>query len=166
MTHVAPSTRVELLAELRASRDDLLSSLDGLTEDQISNHPIAGDWTIKDVIGHLSYWEQVILIFVRETFTQGKPSKLAQADPDPDINGREAAKRKSWKWQRVRAEFENTRRALTERVNNLTDAQLAFQIPDPYEGDETFVSVTQLIDEANRHSAGHLAEITEWRNRN
>lgn len=155
-----------MLAALVSSRDGLLSALDDLNEDQIANIPIAGDWTTKDVVGHLSYWEQVILIFVRETFTLGKPRKLVEADPGPDINGREAAKRKSWKWQRVLAEFQNTRGALIERVNNLSDAQLAFQIPDPYEGEETFVTVAQLIDEANIHTNEHLADITEWRMQN
>ena len=55
----------ELVAKLTANRDELLNLFSGLTEDQLTNIPVVGEWTIKDAIGHVSYWEQVIHDHVR-----------------------------------------------------------------------------------------------------
>jgi hypothetical protein len=157
------SVKAKLLRRLEENRSQLRAALDGLTEDEISNLPAVGDWTIKDTVGHISYWEQRIHDFVTQTFTEGKPHKLTEADSNQDLNEREAAKRKKWSWTRVRAEFENTRQALIQRVNDLSAANLEFQIPSPWWNEERFITVARLINGANIHCREHIEEIEKWK---
>ena len=150
--------QAELAQKLRADRDALFEVMGDLTEEQIITVPVVGEWTIKDAVGHISYWEGVILDHVRQSFTEGQPRPQPQDETDEIVNPREAAKRNSWSWARVRAEFENVRGAMIDQVNSLTEAELAFQVPNPWPGENRFYSVGQMIEE---DAIGHCHEHAE-----
>lgn len=157
-------TKTELIEKLGLNRDELLHALADLGETEINTPRVVGEWSIKDVVGHIAYWEQVIHNHVRESFAEGRPCQL-QSDPGEDaINRREADKRKTWKWPRVRAEFENARRALIERVEKLSESELSFQVPSPWWGDNRIYSVAQMIEEdAIGHCREHTQQIVAWK---
>ncbi len=153
----------ELLAKLAHNRDELLGTLADLTEEQITAIPVVGEWTIKDTMGHMAYWEQVIHNHVREAYAEGKPRPMRDDETDEIVNPREAAKRKNWSWQRVRAEFENTRRALIERVESLSESDLGFVVPNPWWNENRFYAVAQMIEEdAVGHCREHTEQIVRW----
>ena len=81
-------------------------------------------------------------------------------EKDEIVNPREASKRKNWSWQRVRAEFENTRRALIERVKSLSETELGFSVPNPWRGETGFYSVGAMIEsDAIGHAREHIEQI-------
>ena len=154
--------KTELVAKLMRNHDDLFDALKDLSEEQITKIPVVGEWTIKDVIGHVSYWEQVIHAHIRESFSEGRPRPMSNDETEDIINPREAAKRKKWSWARVRAEFENTRRALIERVESLSESDLSFQVPNPWWNQTHFYSIAQMIEEdALSHSREHIEQIVK-----
>ncbi len=156
--------KTQLLAALEENRAQLFAVLEGLTEEQLTTIPVIGEWTIKDAVGHISYWEQVIHDHVRESYAQGRPRPQRADETEEFVNPREAAKRKHWPWARVRAEFENTRRALIERVEGLSELDLSFQVPNPWLNEQRFYSVAQMIQEdAVGHCRGHTEQIKRWR---
>ena len=154
-------TSTELADLLARQRDELLNITNALREEEIVKTRVTEEWTIKDVVGHISYWEQIILDHVRESFTEGKPRPMSAKDPEENINAREAKKRKGWKWARVRAEFENTRGALIARVTSLSEMELGFIVPKPWwNQQDQFYSIAQMIeDDAIAHGAEHIAQI-------
>ncbi|MBI5304070.1 MAG: DinB family protein [Chloroflexi bacterium] len=155
--------KTELVAQLTRQRDELLRLCADLTEEQITTIPIVGAWTIKDVVGHIAYWEQVIHDHLRESFAEGKPHPMPPDEGDDAINVRESAKRKNWTWMRVRAEFENTRGAFIARVESLSETDLAFTVPNPWWGMTHFYSIAQMIEEdALSHANEHLERIRRW----
>ncbi|MBI3537965.1 MAG: DinB family protein [Chloroflexi bacterium] len=178
--------KLELVSTLALNRDELLRAFDGLSEKEITTIPVVGcdasspsklysgscrapigddaSWTIKDTIGHISYWEQVIHAHVRESFAEGKPRRMSDKDPNDAINAREAKRRKNWKWARVRAEFENTRGALIARVESLSEMDLSFVVPNPWWNQNGFYSVAQMIeDDAIGHCREHIEQIRNWK---
>jgi len=156
--------KTELVAKLETNRDELLNLLANLSDEQLTTIPVIGEWTIKDAVGHVSYWEQVIHDHVRESIVEGRPHPMRDDENDNIVNPREAAKRKDWSWQRVRAEFENTRRALIERVESLSEEQLAFVVPNPWWGETGFYSVGAMIEsDALGHCREHSEQIKRWR---
>lgn len=157
-------TKTELIEALGLNRDELLSVLADLDETEITMPRVVGEWSIKDVVGHIAYWEQVIHDHVRESFAEGRPRPASISETDDAINARESAKRSQWKWQRVRAEFENARRALIERVERLSESELSFVVPSPWRGDERFYSVAEMIEEdAIGHCREHTQQIAHWK---
>ncbi len=153
--------KTELMEKLVITRDELLNALASLSAEQLDTTAV-DEWSVKDIVGHISYWEQILLDHIRETFTQGRPRPMAESNPDGNINAREAAKRKSWSRQRVRAEFENTRRAVIERVDQLTETDLSFQVPSPWRNEDRIYSVAEMIDDDLGHSLQHIQEIIQW----
>lgn len=156
-----PYTQAELVEKLAHNRDELLNALATLSEEHINKVAIVEQWTAKDIVGHIAYWEQIILDHVRESFTEGKPRPVSPKDPEEKINARESKKRKGWKWTRVRAEFEHTRQALIDRVKNLSEMELGFIVPNPWwDHQDEFYSLGEMIqDDALSHSAEHIAQI-------
>ena len=156
--------KTNLLAALGENRDQLLAVLEGLNEAELTTIPVVGEWTIKDAVGHISHWEQVIHDHVRESYSEGRPRPMPADETDEVVNPREAAKRKNWPWARVRAEFENTRRALIERVEGLSELDLSFQVPNPWWNEQRFYSVAQMIQEdAVGHCREHMEQIKSWK---
>jgi uncharacterized protein (TIGR03083 family) len=156
----------ELLERLGASRDELLRAASDLTEEQLAAPGVVGNWSVRDVVGHVGYWEKVIHDHVRQSFSEGRPRPL-KSDPAEDaINRRESDRRKSWPWPRVRAEFEDGRAALIERVQGIAEAELSIQVPCPWWGEQRFYSVGEMIDEdAVGHCREHVQQIVAWRAR-
>ncbi len=154
----------QLIVALEQNRDEFLQSFAGLSEQELKTIPIIGKWTVKDLVGHVSYWEQVIHAHVRESFSEGRPHLQRPDETEETANPREAAKRSKWNWQRVLKEFENTRSALIARVQSLSETDLLFQVPNPWLGENRFYSVGEMIaEDAINHCHEHAAQIVKWR---
>ncbi|MBI3914457.1 MAG: DinB family protein [Chloroflexi bacterium] len=156
--------KTNLLAKIKDNRDELFAALEGLSEEQITKIPVVGEWTIKDAVGHISYWEGIILDHVRQSFTEGKPRAMSPDETDDIVNPREAAKRKNWTWTRVRAEFEHVRGALIAKVQGLSESDLEFQVPNPLWNETGFYSIAEMIEsDAMGHCREHTEQIRKWR---
>ena len=155
--------KIELVAKLEENRDMLLNLFTNLTEEQIIMAPIIGEWTIKDAVGHMAYWEQVIHDHVRESFAEGRPRPMRDDETDEIVNPREANRRKDWSWQQVRAEFVETRRALIAHVERLSEDDLALGVPSPWWGEKRTYAVGEMIEsDAIGHCREHIEQIKKW----
>ena len=56
-----PKSKSELLDAIATTRDKLIKLLGGLTAEQLVTPHIVGRWSVKDVLAHLSEWEQMCL---------------------------------------------------------------------------------------------------------
>lgn len=156
--------KTELMEKLTRNRDELWKAIEGVGEDHIASVPVIGEWTIKDAVGHISYWEGVIHDHVRESFAEGRPRPLREDEDEHIVNPREAAKRKDWSWARVQAEFENVRGELLREVERRSESELGLQVPVPWPGEDRFYSVGQMIEEdAIGHCRAHADQIRRWR---
>jgi hypothetical protein len=50
--------REDLLRHYRESRAKMLAAIDGLTDEQMSEHTIDG-WAVKDHLAHLALWDDI-----------------------------------------------------------------------------------------------------------
>ena len=46
--------KTDLVASRKANREQLLSALADLSEEQITTIPVVGEWTIQDIGGHIT----------------------------------------------------------------------------------------------------------------
>ncbi len=158
----------ELLRKLAENRDELWNALANVPEEEIVSVPVIGGvWTIKDAVGHIAYWEGVILDHVKESYAQGRPLPMRDDENDDIVNPREAAKRKDWPWTRVRDECEDVRAALIGYVRRLAETDLCFQVPSPWWNEQRIYSVEQMIEEdAIGHCREHAEQIEQWKRAN
>jgi len=62
------SDKSDALAALEAARRETLGAIDGIPEDKMTA-PAFGDWSVKDVLCHLTSWEQFAALPAREITT-------------------------------------------------------------------------------------------------
>jgi hypothetical protein len=50
-----------IVSGLEYSRSELLKSIEGLSQRELTETPIYEDWTIKDVLAHVIGWDRRVL---------------------------------------------------------------------------------------------------------
>lgn len=160
MSSTQSTAKNELLAELAQDRNWWLPLLDDIDGGKLVPSPRADSWRVQDILGHLSFWEHQTVDHIRQTLTEGQPRPMSASETGADINGREVTRRKDWTWQRVRAEFENTRNALIQRVRGMSDSDLGFYVPSPWINDARFLTLEQMIrEDVLKHSQEHRSQV-------
>jgi hypothetical protein len=61
MTSTNVGERERLVIELEQARKKLLASIQGLTTEQMTQAEAVGEWTVKDVLSHVTSWEEFAL---------------------------------------------------------------------------------------------------------
>lgn len=56
-----PITKDQIIETAQKERNALEELLNGLTSDQMTQPNVVGDWSAKDVLGHLIEWEQMVM---------------------------------------------------------------------------------------------------------
>lgn len=71
---MAISRREKLLWTIETRWDELLASLDGLSNAQMLEPGVVGDWSVKDILAHVTTWELETLKHLPE-IAAGKPQQ-------------------------------------------------------------------------------------------
>lgn len=136
-----------LLAAMQAEHTLLETLLASLSEEQMTRAGLIGDWSVKDILAHQTWWEQASISEVTR-----------HEELDPGLNG------EPWNTDRanalmvqnkratpladVLAEFHASYREIAEVVAGLSEAELADEALYDHLADNTF-----------RHYAHHRQEI-------
>jgi len=81
---------------------------------------VVGDWSIKDVLGHVAAWEQMALRHIDRARGAAEDAHSTGAAVD-DYNAAEAERRRGWTLAEVRAEAATTRAGLRAALESVTD---------------------------------------------
>lgn len=122
-------TRAEALTTLREARARLTALIEDLSDEQIEAPATlgGGDWSIKDLIGHLAAWEERALPWVESADgTDGRTYP-----PTDEFNAQQVERRGGWPLNRVRDEAAHTRTRLIDAIERLDDAAWQAEVPVP-----------------------------------
>ena len=139
----------QLLSLMQSEHSQLEAFLNTLGEEQLLRSDLVGSWSVKDVLVHLSWWEQAMI------------SELVHGvELDPGLNG------EPWSTERANAlmveakrstplsdiltSFHDSYHQVLQMVENLTEDDLA--------NDEIY---THLLNNTANHYAEHLQWIEE-----
>lgn len=146
--------RADLVEMLYATRDaerDLYAMLAADSRDE--PHTI-GEWSAKDVRGHLSAWRAIearrllVAAGVEGVDTTGDPGS---ADPEDDSNARLHAERAEWSWDAVAAEADASVAALVDAVQQSSDEALC----------ECNDAIAGVGANGVNHGLAHLSDIAK-----
>ncbi|MBO0731474.1 MAG: DinB family protein, partial [Acidimicrobiaceae bacterium] len=65
--------KAELIDELVATREELEELLTAMTSEQMLAAGVVGDWSVKDVLAHLLWYEREELELIRESGVVASP---------------------------------------------------------------------------------------------
>jgi uncharacterized protein (TIGR03083 family) len=145
---IAASTALDVVA---ASWQSLLATLDGIPEDRMTEPGPVGDWSVKDIFGHIAFWDRMAIEAVRRR-------AAGQADRQLDwetLNETEAAARRDRPLDALRDEMLRTHERLLDTVRSLLDQ-------DPT---KEATIIDSLRADTYEHYDEHAAEIRAWRER-
>jgi uncharacterized protein (TIGR03083 family) len=151
LTVQSENRKNELLRRMRTAHADLEGLLAGLTDEQLTREGAVGAWSVKDILAHLTWWEQDSLRGLR-------------GEPDEDILAGE-------EWNTDRA---NARMVERSRPRPLAEVLAAFtasyaELVSALEAlpEERFAAddlYDHIASNTYEHYAGHTAAILAWLN--
>jgi hypothetical protein len=114
---------VALLAALHAARDELLTAAALAPVEERTSRRVCGEWTLKDVLGHVADWEQVGVEGLRDMAAGSMP----QCEHITDIeswNRAHAAERRDEPWEDAWMDLHRVRDELDAVLEGMTDEAL------------------------------------------
>jgi len=148
-----------LLERLTRARADLLAAIDGLDGMQMTTLPVAGAWTIKDILAHLSGWSAWDLSAI-EGILAGRHRDFSSVQDVDSFNAQLVAERRDWAVDEILAEMRDIRSALHELLARMPGEEL-FRA-GPFEG-PYWESLAGLLRVAWEHEEEHAEHIRAWR---
>lgn len=116
---------------LKAARKEFVRLVDLVPDDERTTRPVCGVWTLKDLVGHLTDWEKVGVVGLRQLIA-GQTPEFDEAIIDFDTwNNAHAEARRDQLWDDVWADFAAVRQDLLELVDQMSepDWQQPFTTP-------------------------------------
>jgi hypothetical protein len=151
--------RHAVLDRLNAARAELLLGIKGLDETTMTTLPIAGTWTIKEVLAHLSGWESWHLAAIRQALAGTAPDFSPLQDRD-SFNRRLLEERRGWTVTEILDELDSNRTALEELLLEMPEESL-FRA-GPMRGPQ-WENLAGWLRVAREHEEEHAAHIRAWR---
>ena len=112
----------DLLARARRERDELAALWSGLSDDEMNRRPgPQPDWSVKDVIAHITWWESAMTNWVSRALTG---EMLARTETPDEINARVFADNRDMPLETVLAAFEASFPPLEALLDRLTDDEI------------------------------------------
>jgi hypothetical protein len=161
---------------LERVRKSLLTSIEGLDERTVTGVMVCGDWTVKDVLGHLVSWGDELRSEIGEILIDPAPrySYVISSDRDYDEwNQSRVAAKESLSLREMLAELERDCQESVDLINRLAPDELGRRgvvpwriegLPPPEEVTPgTSMSVAALLETHIQHTEDHAEEIGRWR---
>jgi hypothetical protein len=148
--------RQRLLRRLDEAWEDLKASYAGLSTEELLEPGVAGDWSVKDLIAHVAWWEEEALTHLPVILAGRRPPRYSTTYGGIDaFNAKRMDQRRSLSISEVLRQRDETHRRLTDLIARAPAEQLA--------GETRFLRRLRLDTYA--HYREHAGAIREWRKR-
>ncbi len=146
--------RSQLLKQLDRAWTTFKTSYAGLSESQMMQPGVTGDWSVKDIIAHVSWWEEEALTHLPLILAGGKPRRYSIRFGGIDaFNARMTERKKNLPLAEVLREQDETHRRLIDFILSLPN--------DPFIR-ETRARRRLRLDTYS-HYPKHAEAIRKWR---
>ncbi len=151
--------RNALIAALKAVREDTEQALRGLTDAQLEAPGAVGQWSVKDLLAHLTAWEVNVLTNLGKARRGVRPALLNLSEGAVDAqNAKWQAEMANRPLDQVLEDFRGARSQMLRQVEGLSDEDLAAA--------PAWLGVPlgdYIASDSYEHEAEHLSQIKDWR---
>jgi hypothetical protein len=145
-----------LIKRLEASRALMLAQLD-LVDRNRKIYPL---WTIREIVAHLTGWDDASIAFIRSILAGTTPETPAARGIN-NYNAQTVASRESLDYDHIYREYLETRRILIDLIRSLPETQLAQVSTLPWGGDGTVVDIIDIFVPHEEEHAEDVHKIIE-----
>jgi hypothetical protein len=153
--------KTELLKSIRDGRSQIEALWQGASDEQLCQRPgPQSDWSVKDLIAHLTYWEQTTLTCVPALRQRGERPACWDGDVD-ETNAQVFAENRDRSLNDIQAAFRRSLEQVTALVQSLSDSDLAQTYP-ALNGEALW---KYIAGETFEHYGDHFADARAWHDR-
>ena len=150
--------KVELLKRMHAGRQELYATLDRIPEELMDEIALYDNWTIKDFIAHIGWWEQTTADRIA-AWRRGEEVPPITQDMIEAMNAHFLTRYHDMPLYEVRAMEASAFAALEHQVIEATDAEIF----DPHRFPGRQSALLDLIaGDSYEHYAEHLPDVLVW----
>jgi hypothetical protein len=144
-----------LIQRLEASRAEMIKHLDEIDK----NREIYPLWTVREIIAHLSGWDDASIGFVRAILADEIP--LTPAARGIDVYNEETvATREGLDYDHIYREYIATRSALLDLIRKVPEEKIAKKFILPWGGEGTLLDIVNIFEHHEREEhAGDVRKI-------
>ncbi|MBP8973551.1 MAG: ClbS/DfsB family four-helix bundle protein [Anaerolineae bacterium] len=154
--------KAELLADLRAARERLLSALEGLSEEDMLRVGAVGIWSVKDVLAHLVSWEaELVTALAHLPQSGGRPPHIVEIEDIDEWNAEQYRTNAPRPLTAVLEDFHGVHKHLLEAVAALDNRTLDDNRRFPWMEGEPLSYL--ILENAVWHEEEHAEDIRAWR---
>ena len=147
---------------LREERENFLSAIDGLTNEELILPGVCGEWSVKDIMAHITAWEAELVKLLWQVSQGGIPTTVHFTNPDVDqINAAWYARDKARSLELVTADFQGVRNQTIRRVLSFSEDDL--NDPGRYSWSADKALWQWIVGDSSEHEAEHIINIIDWR---
>jgi hypothetical protein len=145
--------RQQLRTRLDGAWAALKASYAGLPDARLTQSGVAGEWSVKDVLAHVTTWEEEALTYLPVILTGGRPPRYSTYGGLDTFNARTAQQKRSLALAEVQAQLEETHLRLLAYLQGVPEEQIARETRFRH----------RLRLDTYSHYTLHAVMIREWR---
>ncbi len=151
----------EIRAALIESHERISQLITLLPEDAFLQPGVVGDWTIKDILAHLTRWEAELVKLLWQASQGIRPTSLLVLAIETDrLNDRWHAEDQSRPLDRILTDFHGVRHQVIRRLQDFKDLDMIDPARYPWlDGSPLWKWVA---DHSFDHDDEHLEQIQSW----
>lgn len=127
-----PKSKPELIEQATDRFDALIAEIDKLSDAQMAESGTAGDWSVKDVLAHLTAWHEMCLSWYRAGVageTPKTPSEKYTWKQTPDLNQDIWENAKDLPLKDVRRRFSDSHAETLATISDISNEDLFVNRP-------------------------------------
>jgi len=151
-----------IISELTNSREKILETVRGLSDQEMETPGVMDDWSVKDILVHLTWWEAELVKLLWQAKQGVTPSSaLVSQEPVDDLNARWHEESRSRPLKPILKDFLGVRNQTIRRVDALTETTLTDPSYFPWLDGEPLWK--WIAGDSFEHEAEHEAQIRAWK---
>ncbi len=145
----------QVFQKLEQAWTALKESYVGLSDAQLTEPGVMGEWSVKDILAHVTTWEEEALKYLPLIITGGRPPRYIQYGGIDAFNAQKAEQKRDMALSEVLRQLEETHRRLLDYLHS---------VPEEHFTRETRFRHRLRLDSYS-HYPMHARAIREWQER-
>jgi uncharacterized protein (TIGR03083 family) len=115
--------RQQLLTKLDKAWAELKESYAGLSDSEMTEPGVVGDWSVKDILAHVTTWEEEALKYLPLIVAGGTPPRYATYGGLDAFNAQRTEQKRSLSLAEVLRQFDEIHGRLTDYLQSVPEEQ-------------------------------------------
>lgn len=155
--------QAEIITRLNEEQQELADAIAGLPDEAMLEPGVNGDWSVKDILTHISAWEAELVKLLWQA-RQGKKPTTIHFSEDRDIDQTNLTwynERKDRPLELVLEDLQAVRKQTLRRVAEFTEKEL--NDPQAFKWLRDYPLWEWIASDSFGHGPEHIAQIKAWR---